>query len=125
MGEVRTGAQTGPVEILSEWEGPAIHEPGVLFDAQKAEHLTFGADVAAFVGWVALAAVSGVVGNAAYDATRQKARHILDSWRQRYGKAKVDEIKERVYEHMKPHLASGKLREEELRKRIDALFEGM
>ena len=118
-------ATPGPVEILSEWEGPAIHEPGVLFEEQKAEHLTFGADVAAFVGWLALVAVSGVIGNATYEATKRKARHILDCWRQHHGKAKVDEIKQRGTEHMKPHQASGKLTGRRIAQRIEALFEGM
>ena len=75
-------------------------------------------------GWRCVA-VSGVIGNATYEATKRKARHILDCWRQHHGKAKVDEIKQRVYERMKPHQASGKLTDEELRKRIEALFEGI
>ena len=105
---------TGPVEILSEWEGPAIHEPGVLFEEQKAEHLTLVRGRCRLRWLAGAVAVSGVIGNATYEATKRKARHILDCWRQRHGKAKVDEIKQRVYEHMKPHQASGKLTDEEL-----------
>src|SRR5438874_13701994 len=97
MNDNNPTVQPGLTELLAEWEGPAIHEPGVLFDEKQVDHLSAGGSVAEPVAWLATAAVSGMVGNSAYDAIKMKARRVLGDWRQRHGKAKLEEVKQELW----------------------------
>src|SRR5437660_3239855 len=92
MNETNPEGHVGPVEMLAEWEGPAAHEPGVLFEDRQAEHLAVEGDAVALTGWVAVSALSDVVGNSAYEAIRNKVLGVLAGWRRRFGQEKLDEV---------------------------------
>src|SRR5436305_9554259 len=122
MDDKKPVAEAAPVEMLAEWEGPAVHEPGVLFEERQAERLTLDADAAAIAGWIAVTALSGVVGNAAHEAIRNKVRGVLAAWRQRHGQPKLDQVKQQLFLQMQQHRKNPKITDEELRERIELLF---
>ena len=123
MSETNPVAHVESQEILAQWEGQAIHEPGVLFEEKIAELLPAETDVAAVVEWIALAALSGTVGNAAFEAIKQKVRDFLSGWQARFGPAKIDDVKERLLQEMQKYRSNRKITEDELRERIDLLFD--
>jgi len=125
MSEPNPLAHAAPVEILMQWEGPAINEPGVLFEEAQVNHLGAEVDVAAVAGWVAVAAISGVVGNATHEAIKEKVLDVLSALRRRFGKAKIDEVKQHVLLQVQKHRNHRKITDEELRERIDLLFNGI
>jgi hypothetical protein len=109
----------GPLEILAQWEGPAIHEPGVLVDEQQ---LAAGSNVAELVAWLSQTATSRVIDNPAYAGIRAKVLGVLSAWRQRFGQARMDEVKQLLLQEMEKYRAYRKITDEELRQRIDRLF---
>jgi hypothetical protein len=111
------------IELVASWEGPAEHAPGVLFgESAGDEALSGGVSVADLAAWVALAAASGVIGNATFAAVRSKVLGVLSAWRHRKGQAALDALQQRVFDELNRHRAVGKLTEEELRTRVAALF---
>ena len=108
-----------PLEIVAQWEGPAIHEPGVLSDERQ---LAAGSDDAELVAWLSHTATSSAIDNPAYAGIRAKVLGVLSAWRQRFGQDKMDEIKRQLLLHMEQFRKYGKITEEELRQRIDRLF---
>jgi hypothetical protein len=121
MDEKKIITHAGPVEILAEWEGAAIHEPGVLFEESHAEHLAVDADAAELAGWIAVSALAGV-GHPACDAIKAKVRGVLAACRQRHGQARLDEIKKHLFRQMQQPQRNRKLTDAELRERIELLF---
>jgi hypothetical protein len=122
----KTPVEAGPMEIVAEWQGQAIVEPGVLYDERIAEHLASDGDVAPLVAWLAVTVIPCVVGNTAHDASKaihEKALAILRAWRRRFGQRKIDEIKGDLLEQMRKHLPNGKITDEELHKRIDGFLD--
>jgi hypothetical protein len=115
--------QTNPEEILAQWEGQAILEPGVQIEDRQAEHLSVGSDVAEVVAWLAVTATSGVIGNATYAGIRAKVLGVLSAWRRRFGQAKLDEVKQRLLQQMQQYRNNRKITDEELREQIDLLFD--
>jgi len=112
------------IELLPVWEGDVQHAPGVLFEVAQGEGDFAGEIVLAdLAGWVALTALSGVIGNSAYDAIKSKVLNFLKSWRRQEGQAKVDELKEQVRTQMLQRRAHGKLTEDQLNTRIDEFFD--
>jgi len=114
--------QAAPVEILAEWEGPALPGPWAAFEEGKADHLGVNEDVAGLVVWLAATALGGVVGNSAYSAVRAKALGVLATVRRRFGQVKIDEVKQRLLAEMQKYRSNAKITDEELRERIDLLF---
>lgn len=108
-----------PLEILFQWEGPAIHEPGVLVDEQQ---LAAGSDIAELVAWLSHTATSRTIDNPAYAGIRAKVLGVLSAWRQRFGQDKIDAVKQLLLKEMEKYRAHRKITEEELRERIDRLF---
>src|SRR5437016_2007256 len=51
MSKPNPAPQAASAEILTQWEGPVIHELGVLIEEAEGEHLAMGADVALAV-WI-------------------------------------------------------------------------
>jgi hypothetical protein len=123
MNETSPTGHTSPQEILAQWEGPAVHEPGALFEDRQAEHLSAGSDVAELVSWLAVTAFSGVLGDAAYAGLRAKVLAVLTAWRRRFGQVKIDEIKRQLLVQMQQFRNNGKITDEELRERIEHLFD--
>src|SRR5947207_931395 len=121
MNENKPVAHAAPVEMLTEWEGPAVHEPGVLFEERQGEHLVGETEVAAVAGWVGATVLSALVGNVAYDALKKKVLGFLSGWRQRHGQAKLDEVKQELFLRMQKHRKNPKVTDAELRERIDLL----
>jgi hypothetical protein len=115
----------GPIEMLAEWEGPAVYEPGVLLEESQVEQLALGADAAAMAGWIAVTALSGVPGNNASQAIKNKVRGILAAWRQRHGQPKLDEVKQQLFQLLQAHRNNRKITDEDLRERIELLFREM
>ena len=78
---------------------------------------TLGLDPLTIVEWanfIALAAVSGVIGNSVFQ--------FLDQWRGRRGKAGVTQLKEEVHKALilvkkKPHVSHA-----DLKRRVDEIF---
>src|SRR6266436_5247535 len=102
MGEKKV-AHAAPIEMLAEWEGPAVYEPGVLLEENQIEQLALGADSAAMASWIAVTALSGVPGNKASEAIKNKVRGILAAWRQRHGQPKLDEVKRLLFQQLQAH----------------------
>jgi hypothetical protein len=50
------------------------------------------------------------------------SRGILSGCRQRYGQAKIDEVKKQVLLELQKHHRSPKVKDDEMRKRVDLLF---
>jgi hypothetical protein len=123
MSENKCVTQPATIEMLAEWQGPAEHEPGVLFDEKQAEHLAVDADTANLAGWVAVTALSGVIGNAAYEAIKRRVLGVLTAWRRRFGQAKLDEVKQHLFAQMLHHRKNPKITDEGLRERIELLFD--
>src|SRR5262245_41428602 len=120
----KTTGQTADVEMLAQWEGPAEHAPGVLFEESGQDGMLSGeVGLLDLAGWVAVTALSGVVGNTAYAAVKDKVLGVLTAWRRQKGQAKLDALRHQVFEEMRKHAPNGKLTEEELKARIDAFFE--
>jgi hypothetical protein len=119
----KTTAPVADIEILARWEGKAEHAPGVLFEESRGDGMLAGevalADLSA---WVGLAAASGVIGNAVYEAIKAKVVGTLTAWRRQKGQAKLDELKQHVLEEVQKHAPNGKLTPEQLKGRIDAFF---
>ena len=46
MSKTNPVAHVDPLEILAHWEGPAIHDRGVLFGEKQAQQLDVGGDAA-------------------------------------------------------------------------------
>jgi len=109
--------------MLAEWQGPAENEPAVLFDEKRAEHLAVDADTANLADWVAVTALSGFVGNAAYEAIKRRVLAVLTTWRHRFGQAKLDEVKQHLLVQMQHHRKNPKITDEDLRERIALLFD--
>jgi hypothetical protein len=122
MSEPNPVAQAAPIEILAEWEGPAIPAPGVLFENAQAEHFSVEADAAALAEWIAVTAISGVVGNTVNEAIKRKVLGVLAAWRRRFGQQKIDEVKEQLFLQMQQCRNNRKITAEELQGRIESLF---
>ena len=118
-------ARAGPIEMLAEWEGPAVYEPGVLLEESQVEQLALGADAAAMASWIAVTALSGVPGNNASQAIKNKVRGILAAWRQRHGQTKLDEVKRLLFQQLQAHRNNRKITDEDLHERIELLFREM
>ena len=114
--------RAGPIEMLAEWEGLAVYEPGVLLEESQVEQLALGADAAAMASWIAVTALSGVPGNNASQAIKNKVRGILAAWRQRHGQPKLDEVKRLLFQLLQAHRNNRKITDEDLRERIELLF---
>ena len=123
MSEPKPVAHAAPTEILTQWEGPAIHEPGVLFEEAEGEHLGGAVEVAALAAWIAVTALSGVIGNATHEAIKKKVLGVLSAWRRRFGQPKIDEVKQQLFLQMQKHRNNRKITDEELRERIELLFD--
>jgi hypothetical protein len=115
--------QATAVEMLAEWEGQAVHHPGVLFEESQAEQLSGVDDVAAIAGWIAVSALSGVVGNSAYEPVKRKVIGFLEGWRARFGQLKLDEVKKQLFVEMQKHRKNSKITDQELQERIELLFD--
>jgi hypothetical protein len=116
-------AHADPVEMLAEWEGPAIPAPGVLFEEKQVENLSQTDDVAELVSWLAVTAFSRGAGNSASQVMNAKVLEVLTGWRRRLGEAKINEVKERLFQEMQKYRAKRKLTDEEVRERIRSLFD--
>jgi hypothetical protein len=125
MSEPNPVAQAAPIRMLAEWEGPAIPAPGVLLDEGQVEQLSVEPDVAALAAWIAVTAMSEANDNPAHEAIKQKARGVLAASRQRFGEVKIDEIKQELLRQMQQYWNQRKLTDDELRVRIDQLFDAI
>ena len=119
MNDNNPTGHASPLEILAQWEGPAIHEPGVLVDERQ---LAAGSNDAELVAWLSQTATSRTIANPAYAGIRAKVLGVLSAWRQRFGQGKIDEVKQLLLQEMEKDRAHRKITEEELRQRIDRLF---
>ncbi len=108
-----------PLEIVAQWEGPAIHEPGVLSDERQ---LAAGSDDAELVAWLSHTAASSAIDNPAYAGIRAKVLGVLSAWRWRFGQDRIDAIKQLLLQEMEKYRAHRKITDEELRERIERLF---
>jgi hypothetical protein len=123
MSKPNPPGQTGSPEPLIEWEGPAVNEPGVLFEERQAEHLSTEVAAVELAAWIAQVALGGVIGNAVYATIRAKVVGVLSAWRRRFGQVKIDEVKEQLLRDMQHYRNNRKITDEELRERIDLLFD--
>jgi hypothetical protein len=123
MNENNHVTHAGPLEILAEWEGPALHEPGVLFQQQQRDRLPPDADAASLAAWIAVTALSGATGNSVDEAIKKNVLGVLSGWRHRFGQQKIDEVKQQLFLKMQQCRKHPRISTEELRERIDSLFE--
>ncbi len=72
------------------------------------------ANLAEIALWLASAAASGALGNAAYDA--------LKTVRRRFGPKRVDELKKKVYRELKRVKRKPGVSDQDLRLRVDRVF---
>jgi hypothetical protein len=125
MSETNSAGHTDSLEILAQWEGPAIHEPGVLFGENGAEPLSPGADVAELAAWIGVTVLSRETGDATHEAMKAKALGVLSAWRQRFGQAGLDEVKQQLFQQTQVYRAHRKITDEQLRERIEQLLEAI
>jgi hypothetical protein len=125
MSEPNPAAQAVPIKMLAEWEGPAIPAPGVLLDEGQVEQLSVEPDVAALAAWIAVTAMSEAIDNPAHEAIKKKVRGVLAASRQRFSDVKIDEIKQELLRQMQQYRNQRKVTDEELRDRIDKLFDAI
>ena len=121
MNEGKPLGFSSPIEILVKWEGPAVHEPGVLFEDKYGQN-PLDAEPAELVGWIAVTALSGMVAHPVHQAIRKRVLGVLAQWRRHFGQAKIDEVKQLLILEMQRWSARGKVSNEEMRRRIDLLF---
>lgn len=108
-----------PIEMLPGWEGPAEHNEK-LFGGQK-ELDGFLANpglIGEVAVWIVVTIGSAILGNSAYDALKAKVVGFLKSWRQRHGKTKLEELKQKVLQAFE----QAKADPDQVRGRIEALF---
>jgi hypothetical protein len=110
-------------EMLEEWEGPAILEPGVLFDPSQREHLAGEADIVAIASWVGITVLRTPLNQAAYDAKKKEVLSFLSRWRKRHGQAKLDEVKQQLFDLVQKRRNHRKMTEAETHNRIESLFD--
>jgi hypothetical protein len=123
MSEGATGREEN-IELLPVWDGPVEHAPGVLFEEPSNEGMLFDdAGLLSFAAWVAVTALSGIIGNTAFVAIRAHVRAVLNAWRREEGKDQLNRLKDHVLTEMQKHRPNGKLTEQELKERIDTFFE--
>jgi hypothetical protein len=123
MNESKPVHEIAPAEILASWEGPAIHEPGVLFEEKTANHAPTETDTAELAAWIAVTALSVPVGHPARQAIEAKVVGVLITWRQLYGQPKIAEIRQELVRHLQNYRNQRKITDEELNKRVEALFD--
>jgi hypothetical protein len=111
-----------PIEILFQWEGPAILGAGVLREDRPAERLAEGNDDGELVAWLAVTAISGDQTHPARAAIRARAVGVLSAWRRRFGPGRIDDIKRQLIERMSKYRERRKISDEAMRERIEALF---
>jgi len=75
-----------------------------------------------FAAWIALAGISGVIGNATYDAIKARVVSVVTAYRRQKGQAMLDELKQEVVKQVKESAPNAKLTEKELLERVDAFF---
>jgi len=73
------------------------------------------ANLAEIAAWIATSAASGIIGNAAFS--------YVDSFRRRYGRRRMAELRERVNDALQQVKAQLDVEEDELRRRLERLFE--
>jgi hypothetical protein len=118
----RTSPGVAPVEMLLDWEGPAINDPATA-DSQAIEG--FLADPATLPSaslWVAVTIASVVLGNGVCDALRAKVVSFLAAWRSRHGQGKLDELKQQVLGEIQKQRTDPQ-QSEALRQAAEQLFD--
>ncbi len=110
------------IEMLAEWEVPAIPGPGVLVDEGQIEQLSVKPDVGGLAAWIAVTAITEATG---HEARKKKVRGVLTVCRQRFGQPKIDEIKQELIRHMQQYGSRRKITDEELLARIERLFDAI
>jgi hypothetical protein len=123
MSESNSVHEIASAAILAEWEGPAIHEPGVLFEDKTADHALAEANASELAAWIAVTALSGPDDHEAHKAIRAKVVGVLSAWQQRYGQTKIAEVKQQLLQHLHQYRNHRKLTDEELHKRVELLFD--
>lgn len=113
---------TSSPEIIASWEGPAILHPGVLFEEKWAEHLANPHAVADVAAWISVTGLSRVDGHPVRTAIRAKVLAFLREWRDRYGRGKVDEVKQELVNRLGKSRRNGQPPSPELLERVEALF---
>ncbi len=113
---------THPLEILAQWEGPAIPEPGVLFGERDTGHLPPGIPAAEVSAWLAVTVLSDPNDSPGFEAIRAKALRVLSAWKKQFGQAGLDEVKHGVVGQMFSSRTRRRVSDEALHERIDRLF---
>ena len=108
------------VETIAEWEGQAVPGPGIVWDREELEKLYAEPNVARLAAWIAATGIGEAPG---HEARRKKVREVLAICHQRFGQAKVDEIKNELFRHLQEHRKQRKITDEQLRERIERLFD--
>src|SRR5437867_613826 len=124
MSEAFTSNDVAPITLIGEWQGPALNHPALAGDDKTLEG--FLADPAALASaaiWVSVTIGSAVLGNASPDSVNPKVVAFLTAWRRCHGQAKLDELKGQVLDKLKRGKAGPAITPEEIRRRIDVLFD--
>ena len=119
MSNTNTPSVPEPIEMLAEWEGPAILNP-ILFAGPKEleEFLADPGRIGEATVWVTFYSRSAIANNTTDAPFKTRVVGFLADWRRRHGPAKLDELKQQVLRKYE----RGKADPAETRRRIDALF---
>jgi hypothetical protein len=123
MSETNSVGLTDTLEMLAQWEGPVIHEPGLLFEENAGDHPSLEGSAAELAAWIAVTALSNLVDSSAANAIRAKVVGVLSAWRRRFGQAKIEEVKQQLLQQLQSSRNNRKITDEELRQRIERLFD--
>lgn len=118
MAESNVPSGPAPIEMLAEWEGPAIHNPTLFAGPKELEGFIADARIGEAATWVASTGGSPFVSADEHPELKAKVVDFLTAWRQRHGPAKLDELKQQVFRRFE----RGKADPAATRRRVDALF---
>lgn len=119
MSQANTPSGPAPIEMLTEWEGPAQINPVVFAGPKELEGFLAdpGRDGDAAT-WIAVTISGAVVDNCVDESLKGKVVAFLAAWRGRHGQEKLDDLKQKVLRAFE----RGKADRKQTRDRINALF---
>jgi hypothetical protein len=87
-----------PLEVLFDWEVPAINTPANAGPEELAGFLADPGSIASAAVWVRATIAYTVFGRTLNEAFAAKVDAFLAAWRNRHGREKLEELKQQVLE---------------------------
>jgi hypothetical protein len=111
-----------PVEMLLEWEGPAINDPATAGSKEPADFMDETVTLASAAIWVTITIGQAVLGSSVYETLKARLISYLAGRRSQQGQKKLDELKQQVLEEIGKQFPDPK-QAETLRQAVEQVFE--